>query len=255
MDYPPQVSISSETGKNASVSSLVDGVKSVQLLDGGKGYSSTNPPIVQIEQPTKTGSKVAVFKATVTNGAVDSLTIENSGSGYTFTPRVTFRQPGGAVLAPPTITNGQVTGSIEITETGFGYSTPPLVYIDEPTGVNGIKAAFTTTISADGELTAVNIINAGQGYESVPKLKIIDPVGAQILDVRVDGDGRVIGIDLLDGGSGYEDVPSVYIVDDRTDTRGVYTGGSGGYAVASFSLFHIPPAPRPLSLSSAPFFL
>ena len=232
-DYPPQVNISSETGKNASVSSLVDGVKSVQLLDGGKGYSSTNPPIVQIEQPTKTGSKVAVFKATVTDGAVDSLTIENSGSGYTFTPRVTFRQPGGAVLAPPTITNGQVTGSIEITDAGFGYSTAPLVYIDEPTGVNGIKASFTTTISADGELIAVNIVNAGQGYESVPKLKIIDPVGAQILDVRVDGDGRVIGIDLLEGGSGYEDVPSVYIVDDRTDTRGVYIGGSGATAVAS----------------------
>lgn len=232
-DYPPQVSISSETGKNASVSSLVDGVKTVQLLDGGRGYSSTNPPIVQIEQPTKTGSKVAVFKATVTNGSVDSLSIVNSGSGYTFTPRVTFRQPGGAVLAPPTITNGQVTGSIEITEPGFGYSTAPLVYIDEPTGVNGIKAAFTTTISADGELIAVNIVNAGQGYESVPKLKIIDPVGAQILDVRVDGDGRVIGIDLLDGGSGYEDVPSVYIVDDRTDTRGVYIGGSGATAVAS----------------------
>ena len=232
-DYPPQVNISSITGKNASVSSLVDGVKSVQLLNGGKGYSSTNPPIVQIEQPTKTGSKIAVLKATVTDGTVDSLTIENSGSGYTFTPRVSFRQPGGAELAAPTITNGQITGTIEITNAGFGYSTAPLVYIDEPTGANGIRASFTTTISADGELTAVTIVNAGQGYESVPKLKIIDPVGAQILDVRVDGDGRVIGIDLLSGGSGYDDVPSVYIVDDRTDTRGVYIGGSGATAVAS----------------------
>jgi hypothetical protein len=232
-DYPPKVTISSETGKNASVSSLVDGVKTVQLLTGGKGYSSTNPPIAQIEQPTKLGSKIATLKTTVTDGAVDTLTIENSGSGYTFTPRVTFRQPGGAKLAAPTVTNGQITGTIEITDTGFGYSTTPLVYIDEPTGLNGIKAAFSTTISADGELTSVNILNAGQGYESVPKLKIIDPVGAQILDVRVDGDGRVIGIDLLAGGSGYEDIPSIYIVDDRVDTRGVYIGGSGATAVAS----------------------
>jgi len=232
-EYPPQVTVSSPTGSGASVSSLVDGIKNVTLLSGGRGYSETNPPIVQIESPTKDGSKISVLKATVSNGSVDTLEIVNSGSGYTFVPRVTFRQPGGAQIAPPTIVNGQVSASIEITNSGFGYSTPPLVYIDEPTGTNGIKAAFTTEISSDGELIAVNVVNAGQGYETVPRMAIIDPVGAQVLETRVDGDGRVIEIELLSGGSGYEDVPSVYIVDDRVDARGVYIGGSGATAVAS----------------------
>ena len=61
----------------------------------------------------------------------------------------------------------------------------------------------------------------------VPRIAIIDPVGAQVLETVVDGDGRVIGIDLLNGGSGFDDVPSVYIVDNRTN------GGTGATAVAS----------------------
>ena len=71
------------------------------MLDGGKGYSDTNPPTVIIELPTVSGSKLAELKATVTNGSISALEIINSGSGYTFTPRVT-RQPGGAKLATPT---------------------------------------------------------------------------------------------------------------------------------------------------------
>ena len=64
-------------------------------MNGGFGYSETNPPVVQVESPTLDGSQQATLKATVTNGAVSGLEVVNSGSGYTFTPRITFRQPGG----------------------------------------------------------------------------------------------------------------------------------------------------------------
>ena len=64
-------------------------------------------------------------------------------------------------------------------------------------------------------------------------MMIKDPVGAQVLETRVDGDGRVVSIELLSGGSGYDDVPSVYILDDRTDGTGAYAGGTGATAVAS----------------------
>ena len=63
-EYPPQVSINSDTGSGASVKTLINGVKTVSLLDGGKGYSDTNPPTVQIQTPTKAGSSAAVLKAT-----------------------------------------------------------------------------------------------------------------------------------------------------------------------------------------------
>ena len=235
-EYPPQVSINSPTGSGAAATALVNGLKSISLLTGGKGYSTTNPPVVQVQSPTKTGSSQATITATVTNGEVSALNITNSGSGYTFTPRITFVQPGGAKLGAPVITNGQVT-SIPVTDGGFGYTTAPTVYIDEPTGTTPIKAALRANLTSEGKVGSITVLNAGQGYHdgahqghgggAAPRVAIIDPVGAQILETVVDGDGRVIRIDLLNGGSGFDDVPSVYIVDNRTN------GGSGATAVAS----------------------
>ena len=225
-EYPPKVTINSESGFGASAATLVNGVKSSTLLHGGKGYSDTNPPAVIVEVPTKAGSVPAQLKATVTNGSVSSLEVVSSGSGYTFTPRVTFKQPGGAKLGTLTIGGGQVTGVVPIVDGGSGYTTPPAIYVDEPTGDNSIKASFQAVLT-NGVVTSINILNRGQGYETTPRVAIIDPVGAQVLQTRVDGDGRVVGIDLLDGGSGYDDVPSVYIVDNRQN------GGSGATATAS----------------------
>ena len=231
-EYPPQVSVNSEDGKGAAVSALINGVKTVSLLYGGLGYSSTNPPTVVVETPTKDGSSAAVLSATVVDGSVTSIDIDTSGSGYTFTPRITFKQPGGATLGTPTITNGQITGTISVTSNGQGYSTVPKIYVDAPTGANGIQAILTPVV-VGGQITEVTITNAGQGYETVPRIAVIDPVGAQVLETKVDSDGRVVGIDLLNGGSGYIDAPSVYIVDNRTNDQGVYIGGSNAAAVAS----------------------
>ena len=231
-EYPPQISINTENGSGGSATALVNGIKTISLLEGGQGYSNTNPPVVQVQAPTAPGSTAATVTATVTNGAVSDLTITNSGSGYTFTPRITFKQPGGAVLGTPTITNGQVT-AVSITNAGFGYTTIPTIYIDEPTGTNPIKAAFQAVLSSQGEITSINILNAGQGYTTTPRMAVIDPVGAQVLETTVDNQGRVINIELLSGGVGYDDVPSVYIVDNRVDATGGYAGGTGAVATAS----------------------
>ena len=231
-EYPPKVTIDDEVGTGASVKALVNGIKSVTLLEGGLGYSDTNPPIVNVEVPTKTGSQVAKLKATVTGGRVSAIEVLDSGSGYTFTPRITFQQPGGAKLAPPTMVGGSVSGAITITNPGLGYTTPPVIYVDEPTGTDGIKASLRAVLT-DGQITSITVLNAGQGYEVVPRIAVVDPTGAQVLQTSVDGDGRIVGIELLSGGSGYNDVPSVYIVDNRTNDVGTYIGGSGATAVAS----------------------
>jgi hypothetical protein len=231
--YPPKVTIKSPTGSDGSVRPYINGLKTLTLLSSGRGYSDTNPPVVNIEEPTLAGSITAKVEAVVEDGQLTELKLLSSGSGYTFTPRITFIQPGGALLAPPTIIAGSVSGTITILDDGFGYTTPPRIYIDEPTGENGIKAAFSCDLDEQGQITRVNILNPGQGYEVTPRIAVIDPVGAQVLETRVDGNGRVIDIELLTGGGGYEDIPSVYIVDDRTDAQGNYIGGVGATAAAS----------------------
>jgi len=232
-EYPPKITVKSETGRDASVKPLVNGIKNISLLSGGRGYSSTNPPFVSIQSPTKTGSTTAKIEATVSNGVVSGLRIIDSGSGYTFTPRITFVQPGGAELARPTIIAGSVTGPITITNAGSGYTTPPDIYIDPPTGENGIVATFQSVLNSNGELESVTILNPGQGYETQPRIAVINPVKAQVLEAVVDGDGRLTSVELLSGGLGYEDVPSVYIVDDRVNDQGVFIGGVGATATAA----------------------
>ena len=147
------------TGSGGAATALVNGIKDLTLLSGGKGYSTTNPPVVQVQAPTKAGSSQATISATVENGAVTALNVTNSGSGYTFTPRITFVQPGGAKLGHPVITNGQVT-SIPVTDGSFGYTTPPTVYIDEPTGTNPIKAALRANLTSEGKVGSITVLNA-----------------------------------------------------------------------------------------------
>ena len=238
IQYPPSVDIvTTESGGGASAYSLVNGIKSLSLLGGGAGYSDLNPPIVDIEVPTIAGGIPAKATAIVQNGTVTGINLDNSGSNYTFTPRVTFRDPGGCKFSTPSI---DVNGSLDpdtfnITSGGTGYTVPPTVYIDPPTGADPVQAEINVTVE-EGTVTGFVVTNRGRGYVTAPRIAVIDPGAAQILDVQVDSTGRVIDIELLSGGSGYVDIPSIYIVDNRKDASGAYIGGSG--ALASASIFN-----------------
>lgn len=232
IDNPPKVRVTGGSGFGATAIASVSGISKMRLLKGGKGYSESNPPKVLVEDPVS--GKTAVINAEVVDGSVTTLELVDSGSGYTFTPRVTFADPGGATLSQPTVSGGQiVVSSVNVLSKGKYYTTPPLVYIDPPTGADPIQAQIITEIDELGQVTSVTVTNPGRGYVDAPRIAIIEPTLAQVLQVNVDGLGRVTGIDLLSGGLGFEDIPSIYIVDDRKDTVGNYIGGSGAKAVAS----------------------
>ena len=81
-------------------------------------------------------------------GTVDSVTIDDSGSGYDFIPAITFKNPSGATIGQPTIdSEGRVNvDSIEVLTMGVGYSNPPIVYID-PAPADGINAQAQAELS------------------------------------------------------------------------------------------------------------
>ena len=235
LDFAPKVAITSNDGRAATARSLIGGIKDINLIDGGQGYNSYNPPIPVVAQPSDPNGTAAQITLTVndTTGMVDSLTITNSGSGYDFIPAISFKNPGGAIITQPTIdSEGRVNiDSITVSSMGSGYSNPPLVYIDEaPDG--GINATAISKINQDGQVYEIQITNRGRGYLTPPRTKIIDPIGAQVLDVTV-ASGSVTNIEMLTGGQGYTDAPSVYIVDDRKDGYGVPIGGTGALAQAT----------------------
>ena len=233
LDFEPKVAIQHSNGVGATAKTLVSGIKDITLIDGGQGYTSYNPPIAIVGAPT--GGTLAKVALTVDDesGQVDSLTIMNSGSGYDFIPAISFVNPGGCKIGQPTIdSEGRVNiDSIVVEEQGLNYSNPPIVYLDEaPEG--GINAQAISRINQDGQVYEIVITNRGRGYVTPPRARIIQPIGAQVLDVTV-ASGAVTNIEMLTGGRGYTDAPSVYIVDDRKDPYGVPIGGTGATAAAT----------------------
>lgn len=62
--------------------------------------------------------------------------------------------------------------TIEVTNGGSGYTTPPRVIIDAPTGPNGITAEAIVTIE-NGSVTSVDIISTGNQYLTKPSITFI----------------------------------------------------------------------------------
>ena len=233
LDFAPKVVVQHSEGVGATAKTLVSGIKNINLIDGGQGYTSYNPPIALVGAPT--GGTLAKVALTVDDatGQVDSLTIMNSGSGYDFIPAISFANPGGCKIGQPTIdSEGRVNiDSIAVEEFGLNYSNPPIVYLD-PAPEGGINAQAISRINQDGQVYEIVITNRGRGYATPPRARIIQPIGAQVLDVTV-ASGNVTNIEMLTGGNGYTDAPSVYIVDDRKDPYGDPIGGTGATAAAT----------------------
>ena len=233
LDFEPKVTVQHNEGVGATAKSLVSGIKDINLIDGGQGYTSYNPPIAIVGAPT--GGTLAKVALTVDDetGQVDSLTIMNSGSGYDFIPAISFVNPGGCKIGQPTIdSEGRVNiNSIVVEDFGLNYSNPPIVYLD-PAPEGGINAQAISRINQDGQVYEIVITNRGRGYATPPRARIIQPIGAQVLDVTV-ASGNVTNIEMLTGGNGYTDAPSVYIVDDRKDPYGDPIGGTGATAAAT----------------------
>jgi YHYH protein len=236
IDNTPKVSLDKSTGKNATAKALISGIKSIDLIDSGKGYSSVNPPTLIIQPPTDpSGSQAKGYVTVNTAGNVESITITNSGSGYDFIPRIQFLNPSGGVVGNCIVNESGIITSVDVLDGGYGYTVPPQIYVDEPTGTNPIQALLQANLNTEGEISSITVLSGGRGYDPInpPRVAVIQPTNAQILSVDVDSFGRVVNIDLLSGGFGYEDVPSVYIVDDRVDNLGNTIGGTGAKAVAT----------------------
>ena len=239
LDFAPKVTVTPSDlgGEGATARTLVAGIKNIQLIDGGQGYTAYNPPFIEISAPTNANGTQATAELTVDDatGTVNSVKITNSGSGYDFIPAVTFRNPGGAEITDPQIdSEGRLvvdTITVKVNKNGFGYKNPPTVYID-PAPAGGINAAAVAQLTPEGRVSGVTITNRGRGYTTPPRARIVQPIGAQVLGVTV-ASGSVTDIELLTGGRGYTDAPSVYIVDDRKDAAGEFIGGTGATAVAT----------------------
>jgi hypothetical protein len=158
------------------------GVRLITVTNRGGGYTSI--PTVGISS-APSGGKTATAVAKMIGGivvcndntnpqaqSVQSIEITNTGFGYTVAPGVRiFGGNGNGATATATIGDG-IVGIVTLTNSGSGYATPPLITF---TGISSVSAAATAVVSAAGTITEIRITNAGLGYTALPTITIANP--------------------------------------------------------------------------------
>lgn len=157
------------------------GVRFVTMTN--RGYDYTSPPSVTFG-PAPVGGQTATGIAEMISGIVDlcgpdsdksrvqAVNITNSGFGYTTPPSVLFTGGGGSgAEAIATIGDG-VIGSINVINGGSGYTGITTVSFIG----NAIVPAQAQAIVTNGSITSIQMINAGYGYTQAPTISISDPV-------------------------------------------------------------------------------
>ena len=180
---PTQVLTLVGTGVTATaITNIVSGgIRFFTVTNRGGGYSSA-PRVAISSAPS--GGLTGIGSATMIEGivvctdntnpnlkSVQSVEVVNSGFGYTVAPKVAFFGDGAGAAAICTIGSG-VVGIITITGGGSGYiSTPTITF----TGISTVSAAATAVVSSAGTITQIRITNAGLGYTQSPTITIGNP--------------------------------------------------------------------------------
>lgn len=232
-------------------------VSSLTITDSGNGLYTT-APIVEISIPNEDSSN-ATATASILNGNVTAITITDSGIYYVSPPTVTLSTPPGGVVTAASIqsagvghNNGQTYNTTGGSGTGFritstssgglvsftiadggknylagdsvqtvtGFSNVATIIIDS-VGPNTLATATAVVDSSTGgKLSAINIDNAGTGYDSVPTVTIqtIDSAGGSAANYRatatctIDSNGFVNSITITDSGVAYDSAPTVQFI-------------------------------------------
>lgn len=155
-------------------------------------------------------------------GAIEQIVVTNPGSGYTDLQQTTIMVTGtttgsGATAEISTVGSlGQITGFI-ITDGGADYTQGALVTITSETG----SGAVATVVTTDGEITDIEIVEAGVGY-TVDDAVAISVGGAVLTPVVSHNTGSILEVRIENGGAGYTSPPTLTISQSPETGSGKY---------------------------------
>ena len=175
--------------------------------------------------------RTATATASLGQGYVQKIFLNNDGSGFTSPPTITFSDspagdPARAIGILTTRANITSIEKILMINAGSGYTTTPTISI---TGGGGIGAAATCSLETEYTgVIRVNLIDGGVGYGTEPTVTIAAPgagtTAVGIASIGIAGQDSVVKqIFLTDAGRGYSSTPDVTI------TPPASMGGSGDY--------------------------
>ena len=141
-------------GTADAVGTLTNTVTGITMTNAGTGYISGTPPVVTLPAPStpdplnynSTATGTAIVNSA---GNVTGITVTDPGSGY-------VTGDGGATV---TIAPSGVIDSVEVIDTGYGYTAQPIITYVGTTGGTG-----ASTISVQGFVSRFNVTDPGKSY-------------------------------------------------------------------------------------------
>ncbi|TAF63283.1 MAG: T9SS C-terminal target domain-containing protein [Cytophagales bacterium] len=201
-----------------------------------------------VSNPSVTASSgSATFSAVVEGSPVSSVVVNTSGSGYTSTPTITFSAPpSGTTATGSAIMEEQSVESVSISAGGSGYTTQPTVTFTGGGGAGAVGEA----ILAPSALTAATLtVGSGEGYV----------VGDLIYFAGSPGTGSYAEVTSVDGTGAVLTVTTTFSLDDyQFPINSDNTSGSGtgviftGYTVNATSVALVNVVTGGVGYSSAP---
>ena len=167
------VTFSRGTGGNVQARLAPTTVYSVEVIDGGSGFTTT--PIIELIGGDGTGAKAVVNLDEY--GSIDTVDVIAAGSGYTYPPRVsiistnTTHNANLRVHLEPSSVKSLIVGGL-----GEGYKHPVLEF-STVSGGTGSGAQGNVNVT-NKSLTSLRVRSYGAGYSEIPTFTITDTAGA-----------------------------------------------------------------------------
>ena len=177
----------------------------VEVLDPGEGY---DPLRLEIEDENSDGSATGnVFLKP--DGGIDYIQMTAFGDGY-FDAEASIVGGGGSGSELVPIT-GLLTG-LSIQQAGRNYTEEDVNIIIS--GGGGQGATGVANVNQFGQVSSIQITNAGEFFETPPLIQIIGGGGSGASAAAYIDLGAITNIDLISGGSGYQSTPNIIFTRD-----------------------------------------
>jgi hypothetical protein len=189
------------------------GVRYINLTNRGKGYKST--PVVAISSspdPNGTASGIATMIGGLTDLCepnssllrIQGVELTKTGYGYTTTPSVTFIGGGGSGAAAKAVIGNGIVGIVTILSGGYGYVDPPVVTISAPGTSSTSTASLTGNINSSGFVTSISINDQQGFFDNTREFNFPNPILTNaLLSPVIDVDTRILNIPITNPGAGY----------------------------------------------------
>ena len=190
------------TGQAFYLGELFNNVRSISVTNAGSGYTSTNPPVITITEPTGPGGTGAEGVAVISGfGSVTSIEVNATGSQYRGAPTVTIAAPTSGVTATASAAMAPVYYTINsATPVTAGISTitidqtlPNAVGIGStvPFAKQSLLLASSYTFEHVGSGLDINTARPSKGGVSIPANQAISEEGGKVVYTSTDERGNL----------------------------------------------------------------